>query len=350
MEPPVFSIRPSVVERTFNEKGAMTFSSNNSALLAVERDEVSPLSCPICGNCEVAHLLQGPDRFHRRETIYELVRCSSCSLVWLKKPPTPDEMPYHYGVDYHRIVETSGESDLVKRWRIPRASVLALGKRGDLLDIGCSTGAFLYTLKDEGWQLHGIEISPEEARKAELRSGARVFVGDILDAPFAPQSFDVITGLHVLEHVDRLDQTVRRLWEWLKPDGVLYLNIPNIDAFESRIFKSYWFGLELPRHLFHFSTESLRRLFLPRGFEEVKLSTLPDCFVEKSIRYVVDDLKAKCGLLPVPLAAETRIPSIPWRLARKMFRLGILWPFRRWTALTGRGASIEAVFRKRVTK
>lgn len=324
----------------------MTSQSTHSVLTAPEQEEASALVCPVCGTCDAAPFLEAPDRFHGRPAIYELVRCSSCSLVWLRDAPTPEQMPYHYGADYHRVVETSGDSDLEKRWRIPRASVLSLAKRGDLLDVGCSSGAFLQTLKGEGWRLNGIEISPEEARKAEQRTGARVFVGDILDAPFAPGSFDVITGLHVLEHVDHLDEAVRRLREWLKPGGLLYLNIPNIEALEARIFGSYWFGLEMPRHLSHFSPQSLRRLFLSRGFEEVRIATLPDCFVEKSVRYVVGDLKAKCGLRTVPLADENWKRGIPWRLVRKALRLSLLLPFRRWTAATGRGASIEAIFRK----
>lgn len=328
----------------------MTFQSSNAVLTPAKSDEAKRLECPVCGGRQAERFLEGPDRFHRRETIYELMRCSVCSLVWLNHPPKPEEMAWHYGVDYHRTIETSGDADLAKRWRIPRDRVLALGQRGDLLDIGCSTGAFLYTLKDQGWRLHGIEISPEEARKAEVRSGASVFIGGILDAPFAPESFDVITGLHVLEHVDRLDETVEKLRGWLKPGGILYLNIPNIDALESRIFQSYWFGLEFPRHLLHFSTKSLKHLFLTRGFEEVSLSTLPDCFVENSFRYVIDDLKAKCGLSPRPAAAGRPAPSVPWRIVRKLFRLSVLLPFRRWTAYTGRGASIEAVFRKRVTE
>ena len=65
-------------------------------------------------------------------------------------------------------------------------------------------------------------MSPTEAQKAEASSGAQVFVGDILDAPFSPLSFDVITCFHVLEHVYRPKDVVRTLWEWLRPGGILY--------------------------------------------------------------------------------------------------------------------------------
>jgi 2-polyprenyl-3-methyl-5-hydroxy-6-metoxy-1,4-benzoquinol methylase len=256
-------------------------------------------------------------------------------------------MPYHYGSDYHRAVVESGEVDLTKRWRHPRERVLEMCTGGTLLDIGCSSGGFLRTLKGKNWELHGIEISPEEARTAELSTGARVFVGNVVDAPFAPQTFDVITALHTLEHLYRPQEVVRKAWRWLKPGGVLYLQIPNIDGLEAHMFGSYWFGLELPRHLHHFSPASLRRLFASASFEEVLLSTLPDCYVEKSMRYVLDDLLLKVGIRRVPLALANHTPGVPWRVIRKSFRIGLLKPLRYFSAAFGRGPAIEAAFRKR---
>ena len=207
-------------------------------------------------------------------------------------------------------------------------------------------GAFLRAMKDESWTLHGIEISPEEAKTAEANTGARVFVGDLLDAPFAPKTFDVITALHVLEHVYHPQDVVKRLWQWLKPGGIVYLQIPNIYGFEARLFRSYWFGLELPRHLYHFSPGSLRRLFSEAKFEEVLVSTLPDCYVEKSIRYLVDDVLANAGIHRTPLATAEPTSSLGWRIIRKSLRVGVLQPFRQLSSALERGPAIEAIFRK----
>ena len=302
--------------------------------------------CPICSCDESVPWLEAPDRFHLRNTIYRLVRCPSCSLVWLQDPPAPKEMPYHYGADYHRCITTSGEADLVRRWRAPRDRVLSMIKGGALLDIGCSSGAFLQTLKGEAWELYGIEISPDEAREAEAKTGARVFVGDILDARFSPGSFDLITCFHVLEHVHRVKEVVDRVWEWLKPGGILYVLVPNIEALEAHIFRSYWYGLELPRHLYHFCPSSLERLLASFGFDEILLRTSADCYVEKSIRYVLDDVAAKLGALRTPLATSDGTAGVPWRVIRKAIRLGFLWPFRQLAAVAGRGSAIEAAFRK----
>jgi SAM-dependent methyltransferase len=302
--------------------------------------------CPICGSDTSAPYLQAPDRFHLRNTVYSLMRCPSCSLVWLQDPPAPDDAHYHYGADYHKSIRMSGEEELAERWRAPRERVLRTVRGGALLDIGCSSGAFLRTLQGDGLQLFGIEISPDEARKAEMASGARVFAGGILDAPFANESFDIITCFDVLEHVYDLQKVVERVRQWLKPGGIFYVIVPNIDALEARMFQSYWYGLELPRHLYHFSPSSLARLFESLQFEQILLRTLPACYVEQSLRYIADDVFVRLGVRRTSLAATPPSAFIPWRIIRKALRFGCLWPFRRLSAVAGHGSAIEAAFRK----
>jgi SAM-dependent methyltransferase len=168
-----------------------------------------------------------------------------------------------------------------------------------------------------------------------------------LDAPFPASSFNVITGFHVLEHVHQPKEVIGKLWEWLKPGGVLYLQVPNIESLDARIFQSYWYGLELPRHLFHFSPVSLRRLIASFGFDEVLLRTMPYTHAEVSMPYVFDELRAKIGFSTTPHNAVAGPPGMAWRIVRKALRLGFLNPLGSLAAVMGRGAGIEAVFRKR---
>ena len=258
-------------------------------------------------------------------------------------------MPYHYGRDYHEAITTGGE-DFDKRWRYPRNRILEIAQGGALLDIGCNSGGFLRTLAGPAWELYGIEVSPTEAQKAEVSSGAKVFVGDILDAPFSASTFDVITGFHVLEHVYQPKQVVGKLWKWLKPGGILYLQVPNIDALEARIFRSYWYGLELPRHLYHFSPASLSRLFAFFEFEELILRTLSQNHIEASIHYVLEEIQARLGISRTPLSAIHKSPGVTWRITRKALRLGLLEPFGCLAAVVGHGAGIEVMYRKRTSE
>lgn len=298
--------------------------------------------CPGCGHDGFEVLLQAPDRFHWRPRAFKLLRCRSCSLVWLDNPPSPAEMPSHYGPDYDRFIASAGE-DSPERWRERREVLIKYKPSGALLDLGCSSGSFLASLRGQGWELYGVEISADAARKAAA-SGANVYVGDVLTASFAPGSFDVITCFDVLEHLFGPRHVVQRVYEWLKPGGVFYALVPNIDSWEARLFRSYWYGLELPRHLSHFSPTSLKHLATSVGFQELSLTTGANSALEYSLCYMFDDLLEGLGHPMTPLATAKR-PGLPWRAIRKVFRTAVL-PFTQLAPIAGAGESIHAVFKK----
>jgi SAM-dependent methyltransferase len=256
-------------------------------------------------------------------------------------------MPLHYGPSYHRSIQNAGESDFDQRWKRQRNTVLAHKPSGRLLDIGCGTGPFLRTLPRENWQLYGVEISPPEAEKARVLTGAEIFVGDPLDAAFAPGNFDVVTCFHLLEHIYTPMALLHQINKWLKPDGILYVIVPNIESWEARIFHSYWYGLELPRHVFHFSPESLKRMMDALNMRPTILCTpSSDSYAEHSLRYLFEDFLKALGLRCAPLSAGSATP-FPIKVIRKLFRLSVETSFRHLAGVAGRGASIEAVFCKR---
>jgi SAM-dependent methyltransferase len=214
------------------------------------------------------------------------------------------------------------------------------------LDLGCSSGSFLESIRGDSWKLHGVEMSAEGARTAEARSGAHVFVGDIPEAPFAPESFDVITCFDVLEHVYEPRRVMAKVAEWLKPCGIFYVLVPNIDSAEARVFGSYWHGLEMPRHLFHYSPASLKFLAESAGLRVVSLETRRNPAVGTSLRYVWDDLFHAVGIRRTPVAYRGEA-SLAWRAARKLVRLTVLRGLLAMAPLAGGGESIHAIFRKK---
>ena len=303
-----------------------------------------PEPCPICGQGGAQEWLRAPDRFHGRPEKYNLVRCPACSLVWLSDPPKPDQMHLHYTDAYHRLISAAGENS-PHRWRDRKAALAPHKQSGTLLDLGCSSGSFLESMKDQPWKLYGVEMSAEGARMAEARSGAHVFVGDIPDAPFAPASFDVITCFDVLEHVYKPRRVMERVGEWLKPGGIFYVLVPNIDSAEARSLGSYWHGLELPRHLSHFSPTSLGNLAKSVGLHEVSLQTHRNPAVGTSLRYVWDDFFRAVGIRRTPVAYRGEA-SLPWKAARKLMRMTVLRGVLVMAPLVGGGESIHAIFRK----
>lgn len=299
--------------------------------------------CPGCGSVGESFLI-APDRYHGRKQAFQLARCKSCTLVWLADPPPPGEIGKHYGPFYDRAIAAAGESS-DDRWQKRKRTLSQYKNGGAILDLGCSSGSFISSLPKGNWDLYGIEMSAESAARAQRLCGAKIFVGDILDADFAPSSFDVITCFHVFEHLYHPKAVLEKVCEWLKPGGIFYVLVPNIDSAGARIFGTYWYALELPRHLYHFSPKSLSRLAEAAGLEVTSLETHRELFFEYSTRYLFDRLLQQCGFQRVSLA-EAPAPGIPFRMVRKMFRLSVLPVITAIAAFAGDGESIHAVFRK----
>ena len=327
---------------TTNEVELVDHDTRREQSLASDGNGKEP--CPVCGDAGASEWLRGPDRFHGRREKYTLVRCQACSLVWLSHPPKPAEMNLHYTDAYHKLISASGENSPV-RWKDRKAALTQWKQSGALLDMGCSSGSFLESLKSEPWKLYGIEMSAEGAETAEARSGAKVYVGNILDAPFPRESFDVITCFDVLEHLYEPQLVMARVGEWLKPGGIFYVLVPNVDSAEARLFGSYWHGLELPRHLFHYSPGSLKFLAESAGLREASLETRRNPAVGTSLRYVWDDAFRTVGIHQTPVAYR-REASLPWRAARKVVRMTALRVLLAMAPLVGGGESIHAIFQK----
>jgi SAM-dependent methyltransferase len=299
--------------------------------------------CPVCGHNGPNELVQAPDRFHGATTIYRLVKCPSCSLVWLSDPPPPDQMGAHYGADYDRSISRAGDS--LDRWT-ERVAVIRQHKTGgSLLDLGCSNGGLLQAMRSPSWNLFGIEMSDSVATQAARATGAQVFIGDILDAPYPPESFDVVTCFHVFEHLYHPREVLAKVANWLKPGGIFYAMMPNIHSAGARVFGSYWYALELPRHLYHFSPLALKRLAESVGLEAASIETHRELFVESSMRYCLDAAMRKIGVKRIPLA-QAEEPGIPFKIVRKGFRWTALPVLNVLATFIGDGESIHVILRK----
>src|SRR5947207_4514048 len=135
---------------------------------------------------------------------------------------------------------------------------------GRYLDVGCGSGAWLGLARALGWRVAGIEANEAAARKARQFTD-EIHVGDVLEAPFAAARFDVVTAFHVLEHVVDPVAVVRRMLDWLAPGGLLIVKVPNAGGLGAALFGRAWSGLELPRHLSHFTPETLERTVRKAG-------------------------------------------------------------------------------------
>jgi len=252
-------------------------------------------------------------------------------------------MQEHYTAAYHKLI--SGAGDDPSRWNRRRADLLRFKQSGSLLDLGCSSGSFLASMRSDSWSLYGVEMSANEAATAEARTAGKIVVGTVLDAPFPAESFDAITCFDVLEHLYEPRRIMAKVSYWLKPGGVFYVQVPNIDSAEARVFGTYWHGLELPRHLFHYSPASLNFLAESAGLRPLLLETRRNPAVGVSLRYVWDDVFGAVGIRRTPVAYRAD-GGITWRAARKVVRMTILRGLLVMAPLVGGGEAIHAIFRK----
>lgn len=301
--------------------------------------------CPLCGSKTPGYFLAAPDRFLNATKRYVLVRCPECQLVWLTDSPDEEDMSRHYGPDYDAFIKRATDSDDGRHWQGVLKTLAKFKQGGVLLDIGCGSGSFLASLNRESWELCGIEMSEASAYTAWQRTGAQVFTGDILDAPFLGDRFDAITCLHVLEHVYDPVSVMTAVWGWLKPGGVALIQVPNIDAAERLVFRSFWYPLELPRHLYHFSRQSMAQLAQRVGFEQLSAVTHNVSFLEYSTRYIWDVGLRRLGI-DRPALARAPLPGFFWRLIRKGLRMCVFPIATSLIGCAGEGQILEVVLRK----
>lgn len=140
-----------------------------------------------------------------------------------------------------------------------------------LLDIGCGTGDFLKTAKNSGWKVFGIEPSLTARQLAVEKNGECVYDLKKLDS-FSEDSFDAITLWHVLEHLSDLSGHLNIYKKILKSKGKIVIAVPNFKSYDADYYKEHWAAYDVPRHLWHFSQSSIKKLFAEHGFvvKEIK--------------------------------------------------------------------------------
>ncbi len=139
-----------------------------------------------------------------------------------------------------------------------------------LLDVGCGTGDFLQIAQQNKWAVSGIEPNDDAREIANSKTNNSVYnIEQLLE--FKKHSFDVITLWHVLEHLPNLNEHISILKSLLKEKGTLIIAVPNYKSFDAGYYKNFWAAYDVPRHLWHFSQESILKLFLKEKMKVVKM-------------------------------------------------------------------------------
>lgn len=181
----------------------------------------------------------------------------------------------------------------VERWRKP----------GRLLEIGSQVGIFLRAAQDRGWTTLGIEPSHWAVATGRALLGVNLVNGSLEEAEFAPESFDCIVMVDVLEHLVDPLQALRRCRPWLAPDGVLVLSTVNMGTLSARLLGTQWPGF-MDMHLTYFTPASLREFLRRSDFRWV--ASRPDRRTF-TLGYVGGRLQHNSG----PLRVAGRVAGLP---------------------------------------
>lgn len=137
---------------------------------------------------------------------------------------------------------------------------------GRVLDIGCGTGNFLYTIRERGWETYGVELNTAAAELGRRSAGLDIFPGNVIDAHYPDNYFDYIRSNHSFEHIANPNEVLDEIYRILKPDGKLMIGVPNIDGINVKLFRRYWWYLGAPVHTFNYSTRTLPMLLRKHNF------------------------------------------------------------------------------------
>jgi len=152
-----------------------------------------------------------------------------------------------------------------------------------LLDVGCSSGAFLQAAVKLGFRAEGVEPAPKAAATAQA-AGLKVHRGLLQEAGYADGQFDAITLFEVIEHLQHPQDLLKECRRILRPGGILLVGTGNAGSWSMAALGARWEYLHIARHGGHvsfFNPGSMALLAQHNGFSVAALRTRGVRFCEK---------------------------------------------------------------------
>lgn len=190
------------------------------------------MNCEFCGKKDFKFLFYGTDKNHGVRGKFKIVKCENCGLIFINPRPQAKELEKYYPrgkyYAFEKIDNYSKKTKLKillydlyfnpknKRYFLKAIfSPLRMFSRGTkirkdakLLDVGCGSGQFLYEMKQLGLKTWGAEPGDFD-RDAAKKENLNIFHGELKNARYPSNYFDIITLNHVLEHVNNPNETIK---------------------------------------------------------------------------------------------------------------------------------------------
>ncbi len=229
--------------------------------------------CPACQSKNIKFLDDIKDHSVSKEW-FQVWYCGECSCRFINPRPTSLEIgKYYESEDYishtntaegfiNTLYQQARTFTLKKKLKL--VASLDLTKAKSILDIGCGTGHFLETCKLEGWKISGTE--PDNGARKIAEEKLQIAIHEnLLQADLVTKQ-QIVSMWHVLEHVHLLDETLTKVKNLLDSTGSLIIAVPNFRSQDAEHYGLDWAAYDVPRHLYHFSPQSMNRLLNRHGF------------------------------------------------------------------------------------
>lgn len=245
--------------------------------------QVNIVTCPLCGDTTLKGKAVCTDHYATGEQ-FTLCRCAHCGFVFTQSFPDESVIGRYYDVPEYISHSDTRRGIINKLYHVARSIMLRRKVRlvervsglheGRLLDIGSGTGYFAYRMQEDGWTVQAAEKS-EKARDYGLKKfGFQAITPQDLDN-LPDGSQDVITMFHVMEHVQGLREEWKLIYRLLSAEGHLILAVPNSKSADADYYGPDWAAYDVPRHLWHFTPESLQTIAEQEGFELEEILPMP---------------------------------------------------------------------------
>lgn len=231
------------------------------------------VNCPLCGSEVSKKLFTTYDYVYRVSNHpFAVQRCLNCGAGYLSPRPLASDMGDYYPEVFYwswegSEVQLDWTSIIQKREKQLHAKAEWLQglKPGDLLDIGCQKGEFIWFMQKQGWTVEGVEMDQKVPNPANIP----ILYGDFLEMNFEENKYDAITLWAVLEHVYEPALFIEKASRLLKPNGRLVVLVTNINSIQGRCYGAD----DYPRHLTLFSHSSAKQLCQTNGLNLSRIST-----------------------------------------------------------------------------
>lgn len=273
------------------------------------------VSCIVCGSSDFKVLYLSKDRMFDLPGEFCVKQCRRCSLSFLDPQPGqellkkyyPSKRYYSYSKSRKKGLFEILREYLIHHYYSPNVLSLFIStfiqdvpampsyvEGGKILDIGCGVGDTLFLLKNLGWNTYGIDMDKRAIETAKKRGLTNIRLGTYTYLSKYPDNyFDAIRLYHVIEHLDNPSLCLQFIYKKLKKNGELVMGTPNSKSIVSSIFKTYWYNLDSPRHLFIFSPKTLGKLLHKNGFRVQKVNFCSAGGIAGSLQYLVNESNDK---------------------------------------------------------